>query len=219
MLGATRTTIAEAPTDTAPSAAEPLFRFLQVNDLHIQHEGKGYKDANLRASWLFDALKAGKAFPKPDFILGIGDIVCGESIEGITKDFDYLRDTYLKDLSIPFHHIMGNHECKQNEGNPVFEAPFIAANGADRLNFSFEYKGIAFIAFNNAGTYCIPEKQELARKETLQKLLDKHPSLPKIVCCHIPIIPLREESVLKDAERIGRIEAESATRDAQLQML
>jgi hypothetical protein len=216
MLGATRAANAEAeaPTETGTSPSEPLFRFLQVNDLHIQHEGKGYKDANLRASWLFDAIEGETHFPKPDFILGIGDLIHGESIEGITAEFQYLRENFLDGLSVPFHHIMGNHECKQNEGNAEFEAPFVQAYGADHLNYRFEHKGIEFIAFNDAGTYCIPEARELARKETLQKLLRKNPALPKIVCCHIPLIPIREESVL--AESFGFISykiKDSATLD------
>jgi hypothetical protein len=94
---------------------------------------------------------------------------------------------------------MGNHENKQSEGNQEYEAPFIETYGPDCLNYSFEYKGIEFIAFNNSGTHCIPDEQEYARKEKLKKLLQKNPSLPKIVCSHIPIIPVREESVLKES--------------------
>ena len=154
---------------------------LQVNDLHIQHEGKSYKDSNVRASWLFNALKEERHFPKPDFVLGIGDIVCGESIEGIHNDFKYLRENYLDGLSIPFYHIMGNHECKQNEGNPEFEAPFVQANGPDRFNFSFEYKGIEFIAFNNSGTYCIPDKQEYARRHKNDFIDRTHPNYTQYI--------------------------------------
>ena len=183
----------------AQSSLEPLFRFLQVNDLHIQYEGKSYKDSNVRASWLFNALKEEQYFPKPDFILGIGDIIHGESIERINNDFKYLREKFLDGLSIPFYPVMGNHECKQQEGNPEYEAPFIETYGSDRLNYSFEYKGIGFIAFNNSGTYVVTDEQEYARKETLKKLLQKNPSLPKIVCCHIPIIPVREERVLAES--------------------
>lgn len=180
-------------------SSEPLFRFLQVNDLHIQHAAKSYKDANVRASWLFNALKEERYFPKPDFILGIGDIICGESLEGIKNDFTYLREKFLDGLSIPFYPVMGNHECKQQEGNQEYEAPFIETYGPDRLNYSFEYKGVGFIAYNNVGTYGLPDEQEYARKETLKKLLQKNPSLPKIVCCHIPIIPVREEHVLAES--------------------
>jgi hypothetical protein len=189
----------ESQKEKAQNSSKPLFRFLQVNDLHIQHEGKTYTDANVRASWLFNALQEERYFPKPDFILGIGDIVHGESLEGIKNDFTYLRENYLDGLSIPFYHIMGNHECKQQEGNPEFEAPFIQANGPDRFNYSFEYKGFEFIAFNNSGTHIVPDKQEFARKETLRKLLQAKPSLPKIVCCHIPLLPIREESVLAES--------------------
>jgi len=181
------------------SSLKPLFRFLQVNDLHIEHEGKGYKDANVRASWLFNALKNERYFPKPDFILGIGDIIHGESLEGIKSDLTYLHENFFDGLSIPFYHIMGNHECKQNEGNLEFEAPFIKANGPDSLNYSFEYNGIEFIIFNNSGTYAITDELEYARKDRLNELLQKKPSLPKIVCCHIPIIPVREENVLAES--------------------
>ena len=31
-------------------SSEPLFRFLQVNDLHIKYHGKSYKDSNVRAT-------------------------------------------------------------------------------------------------------------------------------------------------------------------------
>ena len=128
-------------------SSKPIFRFLQINDLHIESKkATGYEDANIRASWLFDAIREEQYFPKPDFILGIGGIINGESLEGIKNDFSYLRENFLDDLSIPFYPVMGNHECQQQEGNPEFEAPYVETYGLNRLNYSFEYKGIKFIA-------------------------------------------------------------------------
>lgn len=184
------------------SVSKPLFRFLQINDLHLQlTEGGGYKDNKARITWLIDALREDKYFPKPDFILGIGDLIHGDglhgqSLEGIKKDLKYFNEYFLKGLSVPFYPVMGNHECQQKEGNPEYEAPFIQTFGPDSLNYSFEYKGVRFIAFNNSGTYNLPDEQEYARKEKLKELLQSNTSMPQIVCCHIPLIPLREEDVL-----------------------
>lgn len=199
LLGSGANLFAESkiPEEKKRSVSKPLFRFLQINDLHLQlFEGSGYKDAEVRISWLFNALKNEDFFPEPDLILGIGDLINGGSIEKTKKELSYFKEYFLKGLSIPFYPVIGNHECQQNEGNPEYELPFIQTFGADSLNYSFEYKGIRFIVFNNSGTYCLPDEQEYARKEKLKELLHNNISLPQIVCCHVPLISLREEDIL-----------------------
>ena len=202
LLGAGTNLFAESkiPGEMKRSVSKPLFRFLQINDLHLQlFEGSGYKDAEVRISWLFNALKNEEFFHKPDLILGIGDLIHGGSIEKTKKELSYLKEYFIKGMSIPFYPVMGNHECQQNEGNPEFELPFIQFFGADRLNYSFKYKGIRFVVFNNSGTFCLPDEQEYARKMKLKELLNNNTSLPQIVCCHVPLIPLREEDALAES--------------------
>jgi hypothetical protein len=189
---------------------EPVFRFLHVNDLHVQSPlarsltseyggkiGETYAEANTRAFWLLEALTAGAFFPKIDFVLMIGDLIYGEGLEGLKLDFDFFNSFLYKRFPVPCYPAVGNHENVQKERDPVYEAPYRQTFGEDKVDYSFVHKGIHFIVFNNSGTACIREPERLQeRAEKLKQMLDEHPALPKILCCHVPLIPVRREEVL-----------------------
>ncbi|MBM4040573.1 MAG: hypothetical protein FJ290_18870 [Planctomycetes bacterium] len=180
----------------APSRA-PLFRFLQINDTHVDADaGKdGYEKADEKARWLIEAAASGEHFPKPDFVVGIGDLINGERLDALAPDLRLLRDM-LKPLRVPFYPVVGNHEVIQQEGSPKHEQAFREAFGNDRVNYTFTHGGILFIALNNAGACCVGPAVVKARNDWLRRTLDGARGVPKIILCHIPLVPLREEAVL-----------------------
>ncbi|MFC5409480.1 metallophosphoesterase family protein [Larkinella bovis] len=183
-----------------------VFRFLQVNDLHVQNESSrylkqriapAYAGANTRAIWLREALRGGQFFPEVDFVLSVGDMIHGNTLEGVKYDMDFFHRYFYSDFPLPFYPVMGNHENVQNEGDPVFEGSYIQAFGKDKINYSFVHKGLHFIIFNNSGSWVVKDSGILEyRLKSLRQLLDLHPTLPKIVCCHIPLVSVRTKEVL-----------------------
>ncbi len=182
---------------TPTRSAAPLFRFLQLNDTHVDADtGKdGYEKANEKARWLIEAAASGEHFPRPDFVVGIGDLINGERLDALAPDLRLLRDM-LKPLRVPFYPAVGNHEVIQQEGSPKHEQAYREAFGNDRVNYTFTHGGILFIALNNAGACCVGPAVVKARNDWLRRTLEGARGVPKIILCHVPLIPLREEGVL-----------------------
>lgn len=194
--------------DSYKQKEEPKFRFLQINDLHIQSInsryqskiGATYQNANARAFWLLEAMQNTGFFPPLDFVLAIGDLVHGGTLDGVKYDMDFFYRHFVSAIPIPLYPVMGNHENVQQEGNPENEEPYIQAFGKDKLNYSFVHKGLHFIVLNNSGTWAVNDPRIIGyRLATFKEMLDKEPDLPKIICCHIPLIPVREKKVLAES--------------------
>lgn len=187
----------------------PVFRFIQANDIHVQDDrshyaaylpqrvGATYHNANARALWLVHALHHDPALADVDFVLGIGDLVHGENLEAIKYDTDFFATHIYDKLPVPLYPAIGNHENAQREGNPQYEEPYKQLFGADKVNYGFVHKGLHFIVINNSGTWSIDDGEVLdQRLQALRRLLGEHPALPKIICSHIPLIPIRQDEVL-----------------------
>ena len=176
----------------------PRLRFVQWNDVHLQSSSPtAYRLANEKLQWLVASLNAETLFPRPDFILGIGDMIHGGSLDRLTPDFGLLKKT-LAGLKCPFYPMIGNHEDVQQEGDGRYEAAYRAAFGDNRLNYAFQQGGIHFIALNDSGaprTNRMPVGRR--RHDWLRRQLEASPNVPKIICCHIPLTPVREEAVLR----------------------
>ena len=192
--------------ETKKTDGELVFRFIQVNDLHVQNESSRYlkqriaptyAGANTRAIWFKEALLAGQFFPKVDFVLSAGDMIHGNTLEGVKHDMDFFYRHFYSDFPLPIYPMVGNHENVQKEGDPVFEDAYIQAFGKDKINYSFVHKGLHFIVINNSGSWTVNDKDILEhRLKSLRQFLDMHPTLPKIVCCHIPLVSIRTREVL-----------------------
>jgi len=182
----------------AAMAPQPLFRFLQINDVHYMGpSGKhGYLDANRRAEWLFERIRKRDFFPPLDFVIGVGDLVHGESLDGLREEMPIVREK-LDGLEIPYYTAVGNHEDVQREGDVVFEKPYRGAFGENRLQYSFVHRGVEFIVLNDSGSATRrPQGVFDARLRGLDRLLKANPRLPKLLFCHIPLVAIREEAVL-----------------------
>lgn len=180
---------------------EQLLRFIQVNDLHIQappqpdgmSKPEGYALANDKARWLVDAINRGRIADRPDFVVGVGDLIHGERIDRLGPDLMQAK-TILGRLNVPFHPVVGNHENIQQERSPKHMHAYIDAFGADRVEYAFVRKGVLFVALDNSGA---PSPHAaIPRNAWLEEVLAEHASLPKIILCHIPLTPVRDADVL-----------------------
>jgi predicted MPP superfamily phosphohydrolase len=180
----------------------PLFTFIQLTDTHVNapfEDDTVYSGANPRMQWFVEALDNG-TIAKPDFIVHTGDMVHGAKLENFAPDFGVLDTQVLKKLSVPFYSCVGNHENLQRSGIPEYDQAYINTFGADKFNYTVERGGILFVIFD---TSFEPASKELhqqmrqRRNDWLRTVLVENPQTPKILCCHIPLVPLREEEVLK----------------------
>lgn len=177
------------------------FRFLVMGDLHIQspeNPKENYDGVPERAGWMFDAIRRGDGLPKLDFVLSLGDQVNGPSLEHIRTDLPFFQEM-MGDLPCPFYPLAGNHDIGKQEGDREWESPFLKAFGLEQTNYSFEHGGIRFVMLNNAGTaHCGPAACQ-ARARWLRSTFEAHREGPILVCCHIPLVPMREVAVLKES--------------------
>ena len=185
-------------------AKKPLLRFVQLNDTHVSATpATTYALANEKLDYLIGAINAGTHCPVPNFVLGIGDLVHGGSLASLAPDFAVLRPKLAR-LQRPFHPVMGNHENVQREGDPQYESAYVAAFGADRVNYTFKGGPIRFVVLNNSGAPASNRQSAgQARNRWLRGVLESSPPIPVILCCHIPLVPVREEAVLKQSFGFG----------------
>ncbi len=206
----------------------PLFRFLHIADTHV-HDGPPHPTdhcalANEKMQWVVETVCRGEQFPVPDFVVHSGDMIDGEpqsaGVKLLGPDFR-LFEEMIRPLHCPFHPCVGNHENQQHEGDAVFEKPYSDVFGANQTNYTFRYGGIQFVNFNNSGAPRANHDVGKARNQWLKQMLESSAE-PKILCCHIPLVPLREEPVLRrsfgfvshfadDPELLATVEAHADT--------
>ena len=160
--------------------------------------GKGYVNANIRAEWLLDACKGKSPVLDVDFIPGIGDMVHGASLEGIENDLAVFKAA-IQHVPFPFYPLMGNHEIKQNQGNPEWESPFLRTFDLPGSNYVVRRGGIVFVMFNNGGTGHLTEKVRSSQYQWLRAALETNADSPRILCCHVPLLPIRDPTVLAES--------------------
>ena len=157
---------------------QPLLRFVQWNDVHAcSPNASSYTLANKKLECLVKMANEGATpFPKPDFVIGLGDMVHRNQAE----DFGFLK-TKLALLKCPYYPVIGNHEG----------TGYSAAFGAERVNYTFQAAGIQFIILDTSSGV-----KDVARNQWIQKVFEASPGVPKILCCHVPLATMREERVL-----------------------
>lgn len=198
LLGSVLTCFAGVTTE---AEEKPLFRFAQVNDLHVQATEPAvklpgqqtYERANEKARWVVEAINGLTLGPRPDFVVGVGDLIHGESLDRLAPDLRALREI-IKPLRCPFYPVVGNHEVVQQERSPQYLRPCCDAFGRDRMDYTFVYGDILFVALNNGGAPSTEAAKQ--RNQWLREVLAAGRDQPKIILCHIPLIPLRGEDTL-----------------------
>lgn len=175
---------------------KPEFRFLQWNDVHIDEtEPPDYQLANGKMKYLVNWANE-KGDVRPDFVVGVGDMIHGGALATLAPD-TRLQKRLLADLKVPFYPVIGNHENQQQEGSAEYEAAFCEAFGVDRTNYTVKHKGLLFVMLNDSGAPMSNTKDTGRRRnDWLRGVFKESAGVPKIICCHIPLIPIREEPVL-----------------------
>ena len=181
----------------------PLLRFVQINDCHV-YAGAFVPDlhfcsaCNDKLRWLVKAINSERYFPLPDLALSLGDLIAGGEPERLGLDLQAAFDI-IRPLRCPLMPLMGNHEILEGEGSAELEAPYRCAFGEDRVNYTFERGGVRFLMLNNAGAPSAGAKAAKARNAWLQAALEQYADWPKILCCHVPLIALRDSATLRES--------------------
>ncbi|MCE5308878.1 MAG: metallophosphoesterase, partial [Acidobacteriales bacterium] len=125
------------------------------------------------------------------------------SLDGLREELPRAREI-LDSLGVPYYTAVGNHEVVQREGDPVYEKPYRDAFGEGRLQYSFVHRGVEFVVLNDSGSASRRPKGVFdERVRSLDRLLRANPRLPKLLFCHIPLVPIREEAVLAKSFGFG----------------
>lgn len=195
----------------SPEAEPPLFRFVQWNDTHIDSTTPSdYLLANEKTKYLVESLHAAALFPVPDFVIGIGDIIHGENLPSLAPDLALFKKL-TADLKCPYYPAVGNHEVVQQEGNEQYQAAYRQAFGDGRTNYTFRQRGVQFVVLDDSGAPA-SNRTEVGRRRRnwLGEVLAASKDWPTILCCHIPLVPLRDEEVLKKSFGFGSYTAQDA---------
>ncbi len=186
---------------SASTFDRPLLRFVQINDCHV-YAGPFVSELhycptnNDKLRWLIKAINSERYFPLPDLALGLGDLIAGGEPERLGPDLQAAFDI-IRPLRCPLMPLMGNHEIIEGEGVAELEAPYRHAFGDDRVHYTFQRGGVQFIMFNNPGAPSAGAKAVKARNAWLKAALEEYADWPKILCCHVPLISLRDSAALR----------------------
>lgn len=175
--------------------------FVVLNDLHARFASNkakcsGYIGAEKRAKWLMRQISPKGILAKVDFVLSAGDLIHGESLSAITEELAAF-ERQLSKMPVPFYPCCGNHEIRQMEGDPKHERAYRRFIRGAAFDYSFMAGACEIIVLNNAGSFHISRERRNQRHKNLMRLLQAHPGVPKIVVCHIPLVAIREERVLR----------------------
>ena len=108
---------------------QPLFRFLQMSDLHVTADPARapFVRAVERARWLTSELAAG-SLAGIDLVLCIGDAINGGTPDNAREDYEAFN-ALTGEMSQPLLAVPGNHETNAREGDPEYSALFRQAFG------------------------------------------------------------------------------------------
>lgn len=187
----------------------PLFRFVQLNDVHVAYDNR---NTYSKAREKFEAVSTqishgeqtprpdliGQSAPQPDVILSVGDIANGDERRKLLPDNEEAA-ALLRQIGIPVLPTPGNHEVLQGEGDPVLEQAYARAFGEDLTTYAVFFRGILFVMVNNAGGRARGDAVSDRRNAIVADLLERHPDMPKIIACHIPLVPFREPKTLAES--------------------
>ncbi|MGB8167644.1 MAG: metallophosphoesterase [Chthoniobacteraceae bacterium] len=151
------------------------FSFIAVNDLHFQSERCG--------PWFERVVRQMKAHePKPAFCLMSGDW-CEH---GTAAEMGAARDAF-KELGIPVHGVIGNHDYGAAESRADYDSLF-----PGEINYAFEAGGWQWLGLDTSEGH--KSKGTTIQPHTLRWLAETLPKLdkkkPTVIFTHFPLGPL-----------------------------
>jgi hypothetical protein len=174
----------------AEGAGHPAdFHFAVVNDIHYLDDRCG--------RWLERLTCQLKAHPeKIAFCLVAGDL----AEDGKASQLQPVRD-HLKELGVPAHVVIGNHDYQRPDDRKAYEELF-----PDRLNYNFEHGGWQFIGLDNSDG---PRAKGVAAPAATLRWLDTTlPKLdrmkPTVVFTHFPLGPWVIHRLTNADDLLGR---------------
>ncbi len=87
----------------------------------------------------------------------------------------------------------------QAEGVAAYEAPYVRAFGRGKFDYVIPAGPAEIIVLNNGGTFHVTARRREARAEAFKKMLTARPGVPKIIICHVPLVPVRDRDVLRES--------------------
>lgn len=179
------------------------FRFFLWNDMHVRAQDvpgrpPGYPCAEDKARWALECALGLHDIEPPDFVVSGGDIIDGE-LEDFDRDFRHLRSAILDRLAVPFLPCVGNHENAQGEGVPGSTDSYDRCFGASRRNYAFTCGGFAFVVLDTSGAHRLPDAVTAARNAQACRMLERLSAMPLFLVTHVPLVPMRDEPVLKES--------------------
>ena len=187
------------PSEDTP---RPLFRFLQMSDLHVtaDPERAPFAGSLERARWLTSEL-AGGSLAGIDLVLCIGDAINGGSPDDAREDYGAFG-ALTQEIRQPLLAVPGNHETNAREGDPEYAALFQQAFGVGATSHAHRHGGLLFVMLDNSGTSTCGPEVSASRERWLRDTLEAHRGVPKILCCHVPLVPMRDPALLAESLKI-----------------
>lgn len=182
---------------------EPLFRMVQLNDIHLRSVARldgqdldaqdHYNTVAKNAAVMRDILEE-RHDPRPDLIVAVGDIADDPDDICHHMAAEYLGK--FARVGIPVLPLAGNHEIVLRD-SPDGADSYVRYFGGDLVDYAFHFRGVLFIMlFNGWGDP--PPGEDMGRRAAwLERTCERFPDTPKIVCAHIPFVPMRDPAALK----------------------
>jgi Icc protein len=186
-----------AQTASASAIRGPGFRFAFLTDLHLMLEPELRSAAGIATC--LDAVE--KLNPRPDFILVGGDLVNRArdlTIAEAERRLALFQQIWSDHTALPAHWTFGNHDLvgtsnpsdspqDPHYGKGLFKEHFHLRN----LFYSFNHKGWHFVVLDDISAQ--PDMSYIGKlfNDELAYLradLDRHRTMPTLICTHIPII-------------------------------
>ena len=177
---------------------QPLSRFLQISDLHYTSDPARdpFSSGRERTQWLLAQVGEG-GLGDIAFTLCVGDGIHGGSPEHAEADLGALTDL-LREVDIPFFPVPGNHETQAQEGDPRYSAIFARGYGVAGCSYTHRQGELLFVMLDNSGSASCEAAVYARREQWLRATFDEFVDVPKILCCHVPLVPMRDPAVLAD---------------------
>jgi hypothetical protein len=162
-----------------PTTAAARFRFVVLNDLHIDSDDLGVSRAQI--SRAVDEINtfAGQIA----FVIVAGDLAQSGTAAALQTELQAAKDE-LDRLTVPYHVTIGNHDVTTTGDDTAFGALFGATS------YRFEHDGMHFLALRTAQTQTSTTIPLEALDSLTVQLTAIDPAQPLVVFAHHPLGPL-----------------------------